>query len=231
MACRSFGICRTWGKWSVWLLLAGCARLAPLATASAADVETREFSVQVDGKNAGSARMTFHKADDGTTTMACDTDIAVRIWLVKYTYSLRSKEVWKNGRLQSLESNCNDDGKTFTVSAVAQGDNVKVTVNGQEKMAHRDVWLTSYWNQPDAQLHDKNIPLLDVDTAKDLEGTVRFVGKEQRVIAGAPQELSHYRLTGGVNVDLWYDAAHRLVRQDWIEQGHRTVLELARVRR
>jgi Family of unknown function (DUF6134) len=231
MACSPFGICRMWVKLSAWLLVAGCARLAPVATAAAADIESRDFGVTVDGKNAGTVRMSFNKADDGTTTMSCETDIAVRIWLVKYTYTLRSKEVWKNGRVQRLDSTCNDDGKTFTVSAAAQGDSLRVTVNGQEKTAHADVWLTSYWSQPDAKLHDKNISILDVDTAKDLDGTVRFVGKEQRSVAGAAQEVSHYRLTGGVSADLWYDASGRLVRHDFVEQGHRTILELARVRR
>lgn len=32
-------------------------------------------------------------------------------------------------------------------------------------------------------------------------------------------------------MDLWYDDAQRLVREEWVEQGHRTVVELTRVRR
>jgi hypothetical protein len=43
--------------------------------------------------------------------------------------------------------------------------------------------------------------------------------------------LNHYRLTGKMNIDLWYDGSERLVRQEWLEQGHKTVVELIRVRR
>jgi hypothetical protein len=43
-------------------------------------------------------------------------------------------------------------------------------------------------------------------------------------------QMNHYKLTGKVNVDLWYDGSDRLVRQEWVESGHKTVLELVRVR-
>ena len=51
-------------------------------------------------------------------------------------------------------------------------------------------------------------------------------------MAGGPEiPLNHYRITGKVNVDLWYDGSERLVRQEWIEQGHKTIVELRGVRR
>jgi hypothetical protein len=50
-------------------------------------------------------------------------------------------------------------------------------------------------------------------------------------VAGQVQNVNHYRLSGKVAVDVWYDGSERLVRQEWVEEGHRTVLELARVRR
>jgi len=50
-------------------------------------------------------------------------------------------------------------------------------------------------------------------------------------VAGQSVSAAHYRLVGDVKVDLWYDAQDRMLRQDSLEDGHRTVLELTRIRR
>src|SRR5262249_37422888 len=133
--------------------LAGLAWLACLMPGlRAADVETREFNVTVNGKPSGKAYMTFTRQDDGTTVMKADTDVRVRVLAIVYTYSYRGQETWKNGRLQNFDSATNDNGKRFLVSAQAEGDNLRIKVNGQERLTRGDVWLTSYWQQPDAKL-------------------------------------------------------------------------------
>ena len=58
-----------------------------------------------------------------------------------------------------------------------------------------------------------------------------YVGQEQLNIAGRAQNVMHYKLVGKANVDLWYDGSDRLVRQEWTEDGHKTLLELGRLRK
>ena len=199
----------------------------------AADVETREFRVLVDGKQSGAAQMTLQRRDDGTVSMRCDTDISVSLGGIfkVYSYAYRGHETWRAGRLVQFESNCNDDGKRYAVAAVADGDALRVRVNGQDRKTRGDVWLTSYWEQPDAKKVNQVVPLLDADTGRDLEARVQYVGEARMGVAGDVQTVRHYRLTGKVKVDLWYDGNGRLVRQEWLEDGHRTLLELTRVRR
>jgi hypothetical protein len=199
--------------------------------ARAADLETRDFVVRVDGKPAGDAHFTIHRQDDGTTQVSCDTDVRVSFLLVKYTYSYRGREIWKNGRLQRFDSTCDDNGKRYQIAAAAEEGGLRVSVNRQERMARADVWLTSYWTLPDPRLRNQVIPLLDADNGRDLDCRLQYVGQVQLPVVGQLQNLHRYRLTGKVLVDLWYDAAERLVRQEWVEEGHRTSLELARVRR
>jgi hypothetical protein len=213
-------------------LLAGIALLAPAgAEARADESEVRDFTVLVDGKRAGDAHMNLSRQEDGTTTVNWDTDITVTVFFFTYRYTYRGQEVWKDGRLQSLESSCNDDGKRFVVSAAAEGKDLRVRVNSQERLTRGDVWLTSYWEQPDAKVVNQVVPLLDADTGRDLDARVQFLGTEQRGVAGQTLSINHYRLTGKVQTDLWYDPSGRLVREEWIEQGHRTVLELSRLHR
>lgn len=223
---------RRWGKASRWLVYATVTLLVAAGTyAHAGDSETREFAISVDGKPAGAASMTIQKQDDGTTVVTCDTSVTVRVLIKKYTYTCQTREVWKDGRLQQLASRCNDDGKQFQVSATAQADGVHVRVNGRERTAKPEVWVSSYWTLPDAKLRDQVVPLLDADNGRDMQVRIQNVGAAQISVAGQLQNVQHYRLTGTVQVDLWYDASDRLVRESFVEDGHPTVLELSRIRK
>jgi hypothetical protein len=224
MACSREGA-RRW-------LLAACVALAPgAARGVAADSETREFNVFVDNKIAGKATMKIERRDDGNIAVACDSSVEVKVLFVTYRYTYTGKELWKDGRLQRLDSSCNDDGKQYVVSAVAEPGGLRVKVNNRERLARPDVWLTSYWGLPDPKLRGGTIPLIDADTGRDLECKLQHVGAAKMRINGEEKTVNHYRLTGKVQVDLWYDASERLARQEWIEDGHRTILELARARR
>src|SRR5687767_14777695 len=104
--------------------LAAVALFAPFAAARAADIETRDFNVFVGGKPAGEVHMTIHRQDSGTTLMRCDTDIKVKVGLIEYKFIYRGLEVWKGHRLIKFDSNTDDNGKRYIVSAVAEGDGV-----------------------------------------------------------------------------------------------------------
>jgi hypothetical protein len=214
------------------LLLAACVLLFPAGSSlRAADTESRDYTLLVDGKPSGKANMTIQHQDDGTTTVSCDTNIQVRVLLKTYRYSYQGREIWKDGRLQRLDSQCNDDGQRFQVAALADGDRLRLRVNNQERLARGDVWLTSYWTVAGVKARKDTVPLIDADRGSDLDCKVQLIGAVQIVVAGQVQNVSHYKLTGKVLVDLWYDAADRLVRQEWIEDGHKTVLELSQVKK
>jgi len=214
-----------------WLCL-GVLGLAP-TLATAADAEVRDFVIWVDGKRAGEYHMTIQRQDDGTATMTGQGDVRLSFLggLKTYTYSYRGSETWKDGRLVSFTSTSNDDGKQLTVSATAEGNGLRVKGSGGERLSRGDVWLTTYWRLPAANHRNGAVPLLDADTGRDINAVLQYVGVSPLNVAGAVQNFGHYRLTGGVQVELWYDGSERLVRQEWVEDGHKTVLELLRVRR
>jgi hypothetical protein len=201
------------------------------AGARAADIETRDFAVLVSGKPAGEVHMTIHRQENGNIAMRCDTDIKVSMVIGSYKFIYRGLEVWKDRRLVRFDSNTDDNGKRYIVSAVAEAGGLRVKVNNAERMARPETWLTSYWSLPDPKLRNQVIPILDCDNGKDLDGKLAYVATEKHRVAGQEVTLNHYRLSGKVQVDLWYDGSERLVRQEWVEQGHRTQLELVRVRR
>jgi hypothetical protein len=148
----------------------------------------------------------------------------------KYTYD--GIEIWKDGRLLSFRSETDDNGTKYKVSANPEGDRLRVTVNGRERVTTGIVvWVTTYWQLPDPKFRGQPMALLDADTGNDVNGTLQYIGLAPVTIAGQPVNCNHYQLTGNVTVDFWYDGSDRLVRQEWVESGHRIVLHLASVKR
>ncbi len=217
---------------NAWRVL-GCALAMLLGAdaARAADSEVREFVVKVDGRPAGYANMTIQQQDDGTTIVSCDTNVRVKVLIKTYVYTCRTQETWKNGRLQQLTSQCNDDGKQFQVSAVAQADGIHVRVNGREHITKSEAWVSSYLTLPDAKLREGVLAVIEADNGHDMQGRLQFLGDTQIAVAGQVQNVQHYRFNGPSRIELYYDASQRLVRREWVEEGHPTALELARVRR
>jgi hypothetical protein len=216
----------------VLLVLVTALSAGILSRAQAAETEVRSFAIHVDGKPAGNYQMTIAQQDDGSTTVSGQADVRVTFaFFTTYTYTYRGKETWKDGRLQRLESNTNDNGKRFNVLAVAEGNGLRVTVNGQQRVSRPDVWTTSYWRLPDSERKSREVALLDADTAKDIPGKLEYIETKPITVAGQLVQCAHYRVGGGVQVELWYDGKDRLVREESIEEGHRTVLDLTSIRR
>jgi hypothetical protein len=206
--------------------------LAEATPCIAAEQEIRDFTIKVKGEAAGTYRMTITHQDDGSWQMDGKADVQFHHWLKKYTYSYVGTEIWKDGRLIHLDSNTNDDGTKYTVQVRSANNALRVSVNGKDRFTRPDVWTTTYWRLVNGKFHNQAVPLLDADTGKDINATLQFIGVQQINVAGQVQSCTHYSLTGkGVQVQLWYDAQQRMVRQESIESGLTTVLELTRISR
>jgi hypothetical protein len=203
---------------------------SPLSLAE--EVETRDFAVMVDNKNAGAYRMTISRQEDGTVTMAAHAEVKLSYLVYTYKYCFQGSEVWKDGQLQQLKSITNDDGKKFNVTANLLGSDLRLTVNGNERWTRPDVWTTTYWQLAPPKFRGEQVPLLDADCGNEITGTLSYVGSDVLNLLGRAQNCAHYKLTGGrLQVQLWYDAQQRMVRQESIEDGHKTILELAHLER
>jgi hypothetical protein len=214
------------------LLLLVTLALSGASRAAAADKEVRDFTTLIDRKPAGNYRMTISTDDQGNVTMEGSATISLNILRIKtYSYSYQGTEVWKDGRLLKLSSNSNDDGTKYAVSAKAEKEGLRVTVNDRERVTRGDVWVTTYWRLPDAKFRGQAVALLDADTGRDLSGTLQFVGTAPLAVANQQVNCAQYRLTGDVTIDFWYDGSDRLVHQEWVEGGHRVVLHLTSISR
>jgi hypothetical protein len=216
---------------SGWLLLVVGGFLFPfVGVTEAADVETRDFAIQVDGKPAGNYHMVIQHQGNGVVTMSAQSEVLVSVLLLKvFSYSYRGQEVWKDGRLHHFESSGKENGKPFAVAADATSLGLRVKVNGREHTTLPDVWTTSFWHLPGAEQRNKGILLMGCDNGQERVSSLHFVSTDRAKVAGQEQTCAHYRVVRDVPYELWYDSQDRLVREEWMANGHRTVLELIKV--
>jgi Family of unknown function (DUF6134) len=184
--------------------------------------DDRTFQVYVDGKAAGHFQVKVAEKD-GAVECTVSARVEVKALLGKYRYSLDSQESWKDGKLMSLRSTCNDDGTKHEVSLSSDGTTATLTADGKTIKGGGAVWPTSYWRLPPAA---GALTLVDSDTGKLIPAKLEEAGSEKVRVVGKEQAATKYRLTGGVDVTLWYDAGGRLVRESFVESGHRTTFEL-----
>ena len=235
-----------------------CGLCAPAFSAEdAAPVhETREFKVSVDGAPRGKCTMQIHRHADGAESVSINSGLTFDYVVYTYRYTSTGNEVWKDGRLVELENSASYNGKDYRVKGAASSRGLQVTVNGKTSHAHSDVWVTSYWRLParierevpaeragDAQasgtrrrnpgVEDRvlTIALLNSDKGEHCRGRIQRIGDEKINVEGKLHNCTRYRIGGDVQVDLWYDSLRRLVRQESVDSGHRTVMELTRMTR
>jgi len=219
------------------LLLAGAITLnmGTAADSHAADktTEQRDFAILVDGSQAGSYSMSITDHDDGSQTMDASASVRVSFLagLKTYRYNYQGTEIWKAGLLVHFSSTCNDDGKDFSVSANPDGGNLRLRVNGRERIVRPDIWLSTYWHLADPKFRNQGVPLVDADTGKDLAAQLHYLGTRQLSVAGKAQNCAHYQVTGEVQAELWYDAQERLIGLKSVSDGHRYELVLTGIRR
>jgi hypothetical protein len=209
--------------------------LIPVTGPRAAEpgTEQRDFTIYVDGDQAGAYSMSIIQRDDGSQIMSASANVRVKYLggLKVYRYSYRGTETWKAGRLVHFTSTSNDDGKQFTVSAAPEGNDLRLRVNGRDRMVRADTWLTTYWHLADAKFRNAGVPLVDADTGQDLAAQLQYVGARQMNVAGEVQNCTHYRVTGEAQAELWYDSQERLIQLRSWSDGHRYELVLAGIRR
>jgi hypothetical protein len=215
------------------------------------ELETREFKISVDGKQRGKCTMQMRRRDDGTDKINIDAGLSFNFVVYEYRYHSKGTEVWKDDRLLELDNASDFNGTKYSVKASSGSKGLHATVNGKKSQVEPDVWVTSYWRLPkylvqtSAAAQQGVVPaggnrtpgtkvpqavsLLDSDKGRNLHGELTHVGDETITVAGKRKTCTHYRITGDVQVELWYDSSRRLVRQESIDDGHKTVLELARI--
>ena len=161
-----------------------------------------------DGNIIGSHRIAFHR--DGTTlTVATTVAIKIKIaFFTVYRYRQQGGEVFRDGRLVSYDATVDDDGTFKQIKAEAGPKGLAVDGPAGKFIAPAGTMISGYWNVATV----KQTRLIDATEGKLLK--VAFTGGKAQTIevAGRSVPARHYRMTGDLEREFWYDTAGRLLR-------------------
>src|SRR5438128_2340630 len=86
------------------LFLTGCLSVGIDARASEeVESQTRDFVVQVDGKQTGECSVRISLLDDDSEILYGKSSVTMSYVVYTYRYNSKGKEIWKDGRLQALQ--------------------------------------------------------------------------------------------------------------------------------
>lgn len=162
--------------------------------------EERVYLVNVQGAGDGKYSQTLTGAADGSIQVVCSSGLQARKFLVSYTYEFTCNEIWKGGALVSATATRNDNGSVLQIKAGPGSCD----------------WTSSFWTLPNRRTG--TLKVLDYDSGLFQNCTLQFIGRDKTG--------RHWKLTGGIETDLWYDANARLVRREMIRKGRPTTITL-----
>lgn len=166
------------------------------------------YSILRDGSPVGQQRMEF--VNDGEKLRVIShTEIDVTLLGMSiYGYNSQVEEVRADGKITSLTADTDDDGKDKKVSLSLDGEHLKGSYNSNTPREIDPRLPTAlFWQQPktgDAQV-------IDQERGKTRDITVKEIGPETLVLPVGKVETRHFRVTGEMKRDLWYDANGVLV--------------------
>ena len=167
------------------------------------------------GRPFGHHRLSFRRDGDRLTV---DIEIALEVriaFVTAYRYRHRNTEIWRDGRLVSLDSRTDDDGRQHRVTARSAPEGLVVDGIDGRIVAPADIIPTSYWNKA---IVDQTT-VLDTQHGRLVDVTIRPRGTETVTAAGQSITTERYAVTGGADLDLWYSQAGQWVRMAFTARG------------
>lgn len=198
-----------------------CAATAIVVPPSTAN---RRFSVFYAGETIGAHRITYSAAT-GETRISIKIDLVVKaLFFTLFSYSHRSEEIWRAGRLMSLSSRTVENGETFDVSGAATPLGFRVVSKSGPFIASATT-LTSNSLWTPAVLEQTTV--VDAQHGGVIGVSARRIGDEQIEIGGSPVRATrHSFITPYLAGSIWYDEENLWVRGDFERDGSKILYRL-----
>jgi hypothetical protein len=166
------------------------------------------YTIFRDGAPIGQQRMEFIGDVRKLRVLSHMTLDVSLLGLSLYGFDQQIEELREGGRLVALTSEADDDGTDKKVTLKLEGDRLKGNYNGDTP---RDIdpglATTLFWQQP--ALGASRV--LDCLRAKVRDVNVVDLGLEKLGLPAGTISAHHYRVTGEIKRELWYDDAGILV--------------------
>lgn len=189
-------------------------------SAHAAASGRRVFDIYRGGNRIGEHVVTVSR-DRGAIRSRVDIDIAVTfLGITAYRYTLDYEETYRNGRLETLTGECDDDGDRANVRAFRAGERLEIDGSAYSGPAVGIAVPTSYWRMAALQA----TPWISAQSGELLSVSAVPLASS----ADAPVGARAYRVSDGAGytVEIWYDAAGEWVGCGFDARDERAIYRL-----
>jgi Family of unknown function (DUF6134) len=170
-------------------------------TPPAANKIKRIYDVSRNGSKIGTDTVEIDKQGN-TTTVKFTTHISVVVAFIEvYKLEHTATETWNGNQFVSFKSQTNDNGTKHTIAVTTATDKLRMDVDGKPNDAPRAVVPGSFWSKaliPSGEIFDE-------DDGKRASVKLADIGEEQVTANGVKYQAHHYRVSGGMERDLWFD--------------------------
>jgi len=167
------------------------------------------YSIYRKGKVIGKHSVSFALSGD---TLLVDVDSKIRITVLKvpvFRFRYIAKETWTNGQLTTVTATTTENSDATTVSLTSSGNrSTLINAEGKELEVARLPFASNHWHP--RVLDETN--LFNTITGNHSVVDIESLGKTQLTINDQPIETTHYRYSGDIIADVWYDNQGRWVK-------------------
>jgi len=160
------------------------------------------FRVLRNDSEIGTHALEF-EGDTENLTVRVTVGLAVGLGpITLFRYTHHATEIWRDGRVFSLEAETDDDGKLCKVHGVRTDDGFVVEgTKASRYVAPEDALPATHWNR---RMLDG--PMINTQYGDLMRPTVTPMGAELVPEAsGGEIRAEHFALTGDAMLDTWYD--------------------------
>ena len=166
-------------------------------------IQRLSFAIMRNGQQIGQHDMEIAR-DGAATTVNFRTQIEVKVMFIKaYSFGYVGREIWNGDNFLSFESQTNDNGIQHAVTATTRSNKTSIIADGKTMEAPGNVIPASFWNLAFLT----RTSFFHTETGLPLKIAIADLGNEQIATRLGPKLARHFRLTGGLERDLWFDQA------------------------
>jgi len=183
------------------------------ATAAVPGSGVLDFAIVRNGQEIGSQTYRFRQAQDSV-----EVNVSTRIkfklgFLTVHRLNHNSQEIWKEDRLVAFSSSTSEKNilkgrAKYAVAVQEDGENLSVEADREGWRAPANAAPASFWN---SQLVSTDTLIDTVDGGK-LAVTIEALGNDNISVNGSTLDARHYRVSGDMERELWYDLNNVLVQ-------------------
>ena len=167
-----------------------------------------DYVINRNGDPIGTHVITF-KREKGNLLVDTQVKVAVRMLFVTvYRYEKSARETWRDGRVTAYQADTDDNGDPIKGRVVLTSEGLVAKGPKGKAIVPPGTMISGYWNmatvKQTALIDSKDVTLVPIKV---------MGGKAVRITIGAQTfETHHYRITGELARELWYDADGLLVK-------------------